>query len=377
MSETKMKYDWDDAQSCYEAGMFYFTMAEGNRDKRTKGLNLLKQAAKLGSPDAAFMVGKLAWEGYIGLKINNSKNEAMKLLFYAASQGSVQARVLLNEICKERYEEKFKASSDDVDGEGPLVDFQGKTIKINRKGLRTPIDAVLEYENGRNILTFRANVSIYSDEEGAPATEFCQAVLEGMREWAGEYKVFGGQQLTVVIDVEEKAKLFDTVDVFILDEGIRSHMRQVAESLDVMLGGRAQAGVASLMNSKRSFMATSKEWTAKGKKTIFIHCPDGNYEDYDKIKSIVKHEFGHALGLGDLYYEKDKGFDGVEKGTYEELDAYHISDKIYHLVMCDSHGAISNNDIEMIVLAFSENAMQNYQPTSWNYEVSEALGKGN
>lgn len=57
MSETKMKYDWDDAQSCYEAGMFYFTMAEGNRDKRTKGLNLLKQAAKLGSPDAAFMVG--------------------------------------------------------------------------------------------------------------------------------------------------------------------------------------------------------------------------------------------------------------------------------------------------------------------------------
>ena len=45
--------------------------------------------------------------------------------------------------------------------------------------------------------------------------------------------------------------------------------------------------------------------------------------------------------------------------------------------MCDNHGTISNNDIEMIVLAFSENAVQNYQPTSWNYEVSEALGKGN
>ena len=34
MSETKMKYDWDDAKSCYEAGMFYFQNAEGNRDKR-------------------------------------------------------------------------------------------------------------------------------------------------------------------------------------------------------------------------------------------------------------------------------------------------------------------------------------------------------
>ncbi len=376
MSEAKIKYDWDDAQSCYEAGMFYFTTAEGNRDKRTKGLNLLKQAAKLGSPDGAFMVGKLAWEGYIGLKINNSKEEAMKLLFVAASKGSVQARVLLNEICKERYEEQFKVSADAVDRQGPLVDFQGKPIKINRKGLRTPIDAALKYENGRNILTFQANVSIYSDE-GQPETEFRQAVLEGMREWAGEYKVFGGQQLTVVIDVEEKAKLFDTVDVFILDEGIRSHMRQVAESLDVVLGGRAQASVASLVKSKRSFMTVNEEWAAKGKKTIFIHCPDGNYQDYDKIKSIVKHEFGHALGLGDLYYEKAKGFEGVEKGTYEELDAYHISDKIYNLVMCNNHGAISNNDIEMIVLAFSENAMQNYQPTTWNYDVSEALGKGN
>ena len=38
--------------------------------------------------------------------------------------------------------------------------------------------------------------------------------------------------------------------------------------------------------------------------SFLIHCPDGNYEDYDKIKSIVKHEFGHALGLGDLYYEE-------------------------------------------------------------------------
>ena len=37
----------------------------------------------------------------------------------------------------------------------------------------------------------------------------------------------------------------------------------------------------------------------------------------------------------------------------------------------------SNNDIEMVVLAFSENIMQNYQKTKRFGEISKALGKGN
>lgn len=265
MSETKMKYDWDDAKSCYEAGMFYFTNEERNRGKINKGINLLKQACKLGSPEASFVMGKLV----------------------------------------------------------------------------------------------------------------CEAILSGMRDWAGEYTVFGGQQLTVVVDLEENAKLFDVLDVFIMDEGTKQLMRQVAERVDVLNGGNASKNVNAMLKSNRSFAAMNKEWKVKGKKTIFIRCKENEVENYEYIRGVARHEFGHILGLGDLYYEKAKGFDGVEKGTYDELDPYHITDKIYHLAMCDNHGTISNNDIEMIVLAFSENAVQNYQPTSWNYEVSEALGKGN
>jgi hypothetical protein len=44
--------------------------------------------------------------------------------------------------------------------------------------------------------------------------------------------------------------------------------------------------------------------------------------------------------------------------------------------MSDERGIISNNDIEMVLLAFSENCMQCYQPRG-KMQISEALGKGN
>ena len=375
MSETKMKYDWDDAQSCYEAGMFYFTNEERNRDKINKGLNLLKQASKLGSPEAAFMVGKLFWEGYMKPPKGVAKDEALKLLFYASSKGVLQAKVMLNEICNTRYGEKFNETTKSERQQGPLTDFDGKKIKIKRKGLRTPIDAELKYENGKNILTFKANVHIISGDDAQASPEIYKAVLDGMREWAGEYTVFGGQQLTLVIEVAEKSSLVDTIDVFIMDDGVKNMMQQVADSLSAVMGAKVKTNVSTMISSKRSFEVEGKKWSTRGRKTIFVQCKQEI--DYDRIQAVIKHEFGHALGLGDLYYEKEKGFEGVEKGTYEELDVYHISDKIYHLVMCDNHGAISNNDIEMIVLAFSEDEMQRYQTTTWNYDVSKALGRGN
>ena len=92
---------------------------------------------------------------------------------------------------------------------------------------------------------------------------------------------------------------------------------------------------------------------------------------------VTKHEFGHALGLGDLYASAVDSLSGVEKGTYAELDSYVINDKFYNLVMCDHHGPISNNDIEMVILAFRENKMQLFQPSRLKGKISSALGKGN
>lgn len=371
-----MKYDWDDAKSCYEAGMFYFSNEARNRDQINKGINLLKQACKLGSPEASFMMGKLAWEGYIEPKKGVKKDEALKLLFYAASKGVLQAKVMLNEICEERYWEKFGAMQESVQ-QGPLTDFDGKKINIKCKGLRTPVDAVLKYEDGKNILTFKAYVNIICDGEELLPEELRRTILDGMREWAGDYTVFGGQALTVVVDVEESSKFFDTLDVYIMDDGMQELMQDVAKAISGIVGTKAITNTNALIERQASFAAFHKDWAVKGKKSVFLRCTKDDYDNYEKIRSVVKHEFGHVLGLGDLYYEKEKGFDGVEKGTYEELNSYHISDKLYNLVMCSNHGAISNNDIEMIVLAFSEDEMQRYQSTDWNYDISKALGKGN
>lgn len=59
------------------------------------------------------------------------------------------------------------------------------------------------------------------------------------------------------------------------------------------------------------------------------------------------------------------------------LDGYYISNNYYNLVMCDNKGPISNNDIEMIVLAFQNNEEQLYQKKGAADKISQALGRGN
>ena len=92
---------------------------------------------------------------------------------------------------------------------------------------------------------------------------------------------------------------------------------------------------------------------------------------------MAKHEFGHVLGLGDLYFSPKDGLYGVQKDEYPELESYRINDRMFYLVMCDHHAPVSNNDIEMVILAFSENRKQNYQMQKGKGEISKALGKGN
>lgn len=63
----------------------------------------------------------------------------------------------------------------------PVVDFDGIPITIKRKGVLTPIDAVLRYVDGINLST---NIFfMYGDEQGLSDPErFENAVLEDILE---------------------------------------------------------------------------------------------------------------------------------------------------------------------------------------------------
>lgn len=85
------------------------------------------------------------------------------------------------------------------------------------------------------------------------------------------------------------------------------------------------------MNNKRSFATNGLKWSVNSRKIICIQSENGLFNDYDEIKHVAKHEFGHALGLGDLYASSIDSLTGVNKGTFSELDSYAISDKYYNL----------------------------------------------
>ena len=120
-----------------------------------------------------------------------------------------------------------------------------------------------------------------------------------------------------------------------------------------------------------------KAWSVKSNKSIMLYDGTGRFDDYEQIKRDIKCEFGSMLGLGNMLLTDNGKELFIPKGTYPEIDPYYIENGRYNLVMCNGRGVISNNDIEMVVLALSENKMQYYLEDSHGNKPSKALGKGN
>ncbi|MBQ3528334.1 MAG: hypothetical protein IJA52_07280 [Clostridia bacterium] len=362
------------AEFLREIGKNSFFHHNGDMEMRREGLRCIISAKRAGDPEATYLVARLILDEILKPEAENSEEYALALLSRAANKGFLQARAYLNKYCRERYREKTGARFADRGCCGPLVDFDNKPIRVERKGVFTPIDAVLEYKGGRNVLTLSTNVMFFYSDDIPNADKFENSVLRGLYAWEGEYEVFGGQRIWVSVQVTQEDRAFDNLLIVPITEAMESSIRAMNDAVNI---GKKKAILSDTIKHKRSFATNGLKWRANSRKIIWVQSENGLFNDYEEIMHVAKHEFGHALGLGDLYESASDSLRGVEKGTYSELDSYAINDRFYNLVMCDHHGPISNNDIEMVILAFRENKMQLYQPTKTKGKISSALGKGN
>lgn len=362
---------FDSPQRLREKGKSILFKNNKNDKQISKAVKLIKKAAYKNDIEATYLYTDLVIKGYDGFLTMQRKERALATMLVLADNGYTPARVYLDKYSNDQYTKQNIA--DVKKTSGPLVDFYGIPIEVKKAGKEIPIDAVLEYKNGQNIFTLSANVRLDSTNEIKDQAKFKKAVLEGMKAWQGEYTVFGGQKVTVRVELTTYDRDNDNIYVIPVTPAVRTVMKMAAAE-----GSKeGQRALNALLNSRRSFFLGDGEWRVNGQKRIFLQFHGDVFDNYKEVIDTVKHEFGHAIGLGDLYPEQEVLMNGVERGNYKELDSYYVTEKIYNLVMCDYHGPISNNDIEMVILAFRTNRAQLYQSKNGHGVASNALGRGN
>lgn len=303
-------------------------------------------------------------------------NITKQLLFTALKGGYSKALADVLRICDKEYQDtvasKYAARVDGL----PLTDFSGKSFHLDRTGNNLPVKAALIRKNGRNVLLITVKLDIIVTEKMDNYPDFKKAVFSGIRDWEGSYRVFSGQQLDVKIKIIETDSLIENrVAVVPLTSELFKLTSQSMKAVAVT--DKMKKRSESILKHKRSFMTSFPVWNVAMPKMITLLSDECRFDDFNSIRTTVRHEFGHVLGLGDLYRDPLMKLDGVKKGSYRELDIYSLDEYYYYLVMCDNSAPVTNNDIEMVLLAFSENRAQLFQKSVWGKKISSALGRGN
>lgn len=312
-----------------EACSLYFTPGASAPERR-KGLDLFRRAANQHHAEAMFLFGRsILTDKKLGLMITEQTiRTAWASIYNAAVFGSLSAKHFLDQVCRERYEEAFPPQESAMEA-GPLKDSDGKVIRIKRTGLLTPVDAVLDYQNGENVLTLSADLvfeTLEKLEDADSEDAFCKTVIEGFREWEGSYEVFGGQKVRIRTEFSVNQNSFDRVRIIAGDQ-----------ELDRMIMDAFQKAPWTDQTAYENSAAVTsigfRKWTARSRKFILFRHAGKLIQDPERLKHYAKHEFGHVLGLGDLYQSAAHGLKGTESEGFAELETYEIIPQKYNLVM--------------------------------------------
>lgn len=320
-------------------------------ERRTE---LLLRALRLGSMRAAVILAKESDGEHRG-----------RLLDIAAARDYPPAVAYIEELCSEAYEEYVRSRSFAA-VRGPLTADGEKPFTLKRSGHFDPVKASLTYENGINILRLRVNVRFFIDHENGEIWR--THILTGFKRWEGEYSVFGGQRVKVEIEVDTDGHLYDSILICYADAEVAETAGKVAGKLN------ADISKAKLLAAQRAFAAVGfKKWRPAFPKVVTLF--PKSVVSAKRISDICGHEFGHILGLGDMYADGELMMPGAE--PCDDIAPYRLWGKKYRMIMCDENAPVRNNDMEMVLLAFKTGKQQNYQRIKKEDKLSEALGRWN
>lgn len=284
------------------------------------------------------------------------------LLHYAASAFSEDAAAKLKEICEE--EKRKLCPVTERDESEPLTDENGEEIAFDCSGKEYPVEAVLHRENGKTYLDLNAKIRFVYP----PAAKyrhfahiFENAVRKGLKAWEGTYSVFDGHKVTFRVNLTEDPEADGKyVPISPADRNdyynIESSLPDLSEDSFV-----------------RGAVFQQKQWSPSSDKNIVILNENQRYSFALSVEHVTKHEFGHVLGVGDVYNKRSGEIETVQPEIYRNLKPYFCGHN-YFLTMDGSAAApVSDLEAEMVLRAFLEKQYQSFITEPGREKISSAL----
>lgn len=347
------------AYSCYEAD---YTLTIDER------IQLAEYAKSAGMYDAAEKLYKSLPEcekvnlGLADTYHLQKKYAQAKRLYYDTwvKYSPAIAKKRLNGLCLELSSNYFincpKKS-------GVLRDYDGKEISFDRGNI--PVKGTLKFSEDGAVFLIEVNVLMRRISD-MRLTKPVRPIIQGIKQWQGNYLVFGGYPIEARVKCTTELRRRSSLIVNIFDDETTDSIADILKKF----GKRGKRSASILSARRQSAASVGKSWRLGAVKYINLYEQD--LLNIPRCKFLMRHEFGHILGLDDMYQERSEGRKGVYE-VYPDIEMFRIKGNIFNMIMCSEDAPVTFKDIEMALLAYRDGIIQRFQQTNGKGEISQAL----